>query len=182
MSSPFDVLKNHNFATEQTEKVQPATAPKRSAPATTPAADNTNAVSVTERKQISRQYVVEFAVRCKNFYWHEFKTDNGDQVAYWQCGFQVNGGYFNFHIFQRHETKRKDTFRAVMTVWKKWQSDGKTHIYVDLQPTERPLTHRLRVWQDPATMRETLPESVLAQAKVFKGQHENQGCFSLTKL
>lgn len=180
MSSPFDVLKDHKFGTKH--EAQPATTPKKNSSATTSTDDDTKVVNVTERKQISRQYVVEFAVRCKNFYWHEFETDNGELVAYWQCGFRVSGGYFNFHIFDRPKTKRKDTFRAVMTVWKKRQSDGKTHIYVDLQPTDRPLTHRLRIWQDLAAMQETLPEPVLTKAKVFKGQNENQGCFSLTPL
>jgi hypothetical protein len=181
MSNPFDVLKEHKlFAPKRKKNAKPTPTPKPQAVESTPDTSDNQTIGVEERKQISREYVVDFQVRCKNFYWHEFTTDDNELIAYWQCGFQVDGGYFNFHIFGRPETKRKDTFRAVMTVWKKKQSDGKTHIYVDMRPTDRPITHRISVWRNAEIMQNTLPEKVQKGAQIFKGQGDNKGCFSLT--
>jgi hypothetical protein len=83
----------------------------------------------------------------------------------------VTGSAINFHLFDRHKVILDDKrLRVECKVWKKDMSDGNSHLYVDLHPTDKQPTHVRKIWQD----QQVVPKQHAEGTLLFK-------CFGSTK-
>ncbi|MFT5832080.1 MAG: hypothetical protein ACI9SY_000461 [Candidatus Paceibacteria bacterium] len=61
----------------------------------------------------------------------------------------LTGGGINFHLFDKHKVVIHGKRMWVeCKIWKKEMLDGKMHLYVDLHPTDKRLTHERKIWQN----------------------------------
>jgi hypothetical protein len=83
----------------------------------------------------------------------------------------VTGSAINFHLFNKHEVILDDKrLRVECRVWKKDMSDGNSHLYVDLHPTNKEPTHVRKIWQD----QKVVPKQHADDTLIFE-------CFGYTK-
>jgi hypothetical protein len=83
----------------------------------------------------------------------------------------VTGGAINFHLFDKHKvTIQGKRMWVECKIWQKEMSDGKMHLYVDVHPTDKRLTHDRKIWQD----QKVVPKQHADDTLIFE-------CFGYTK-
>jgi hypothetical protein len=90
----------------------------------------------------------------------KFATPDG--VPYEQFDLSVSGGYIHFHLFDREKcVARGKKLWVEAQVWMKTMPDGMQFLYVDLHPTDKPLTHDRKIFQRQQEVPAVLPEGSL---------------------
>lgn len=90
------------------------------------------------------------------------KYDTPDGVPYEQFDLSVTGGYVHFHLYDREKcTTLGKKLVVEAQVWVKTMPDGMQFLYVDLYPTNKPLTHDRKIFQRQQEVPAVLPEGSL---------------------
>ncbi len=85
-----------------------------------------------------------------------------DAVPYEQFGLPVSGGFVNFHLFDRTKCLvRGKKIWVEAQVWMKTMENGTEFLYVDLHPTDKPLTHDRKIFQRQQEVPDDLPAGSL---------------------
>lgn len=85
-----------------------------------------------------------------------------DGVPYEQFGLPVSGGFVHFHLFDREKCSTLGKKLLVETqIWMKTMPDGMQFLYVDLYPTDKPLTHDRKIFQRRQEVPDDLPAGSL---------------------
>jgi len=93
-------------------------------------------------------------------------------VTYEQFGVPVDGGWLNFHLFDRQNcVMRGKRVWVECKMFKKEMADGRIFLYVDLLPTENRPTYDRKIWQHSSDVPTDLP----AGTKTFACYGDTKG-------